>query len=313
MTTGDIVLDDIDDVRIVDQGVVRARLGLMATFFVEHPERRSTRQALVECGLEYLREHGDSIRWAFQPGEPWLHTMDRVTLDAKHRVLERSDLEALEALDFIYHGGERRDDASLFTCQALAVQPRKATRLGFLMLALPIGWARISAPGAFTALVMRMCTRLQPLHGYAGFGLITSADYGAARRASPFIYPFAKRFPGLEIDAPISHLRFMDRGIKGVNWITVLSEQYVAQLGGRDMLRGQLTAENPVYDFPGGVIIQAGPHPQIGDVNRRDEMRAYRAVARILRPVRADYTDSFLSPPEGDRIQATRAWLERFD
>ena len=309
----DLSLDDIDNTRIERDGAVLARLGLMATVYLERPEAPETRAKLFACVAQYARTHADQLRWSFAPERGMRPLRGGQTVDAVLSAVEALDPATPDTLELIFHGGTEEEDASTYTIHTFAGQPGRATKLGFLSLSVPLAWAAASPPGAFPRLVMRLCTDLRPLHGYAGLGVLVSADYGAARRAGPSIYPLARRFPGLEVDMPISHLRFLGDGIKGVNWLTILSDPLVSRLGGIHELQSRLPADIPVHTYSGGILIQAGPHPQIGDVNRQLIPHHYRAVARVIRPVRADYGDSFLDPPEGDDVATTRAWLERFD
>ncbi len=309
----DLSLDDIDNIQVERDGAVLARLGLMATVYIERPEAPETRARLFACVAQFARTHADQLHWAFTPERGMRALSVRHTVDTVLSAVEALDPTTPDTLELVFHGGAEEEDASSYTIHAFAGQPGRATRLGFLSLSVPLAWVAASPPGAFPQLVMRLCNDLRPIHGYAGLGVLVSADYGAARRAGPSIYPLARRFPGLEVDAPISHLRFLSDGIKGVNWLTLLSDPLVSRLGGIDEIRSRLPADIPVHTYSGGIVIQAGPHPQIGDVNRQLIPHHYRIVARVTRPVRADYGDSFLDPPEGDDAAMTRAWLERFD
>jgi Protein of unknown function (DUF3396) len=71
----------------------------------------------------------------------------------------------------------------------------------------------------------------------------------------------------------------------------------------------------PVHTYNGGVVLQAGPEPEIGDVNRGVALADYRAVARAVKPIRFEqYSLGLLYPPEPmDRIEETLKWIRRFD
>lgn len=310
----DLRLENIDDVRLEWGGTVLARLGLMATVYVERPESVETRGTLLACVARYARSHAQRLRWCFAPKRGMRplgagrHSVDTVLSN-----LESLDLATFGTLELIFHDGTRDDDATTHSIHAFAGPASSVARLGFLSFSMPLAPGAGSSSGAFLQFVMHVCNDLRPFHGYAGLGVLVSADYAAARRADPSVYPFARRFPGLEIDAPISHLRFLHRGIKGVNWLTVLSDPLVSRLGGIDGLQSRLPEDIPIHGYSGGILIQAGPYPQIGDWDRQLIPGHYRNVAQITRPVRAEYGDCFLDPAEGDAIAVTRAWLERFD
>ena len=43
--------------------------------------------------------------------------------------------------------------------------------------------------------------------------------------ASPAVGALASRFPGLEIDNPLSHALYLQKGIKSVNWLNCLEDR----------------------------------------------------------------------------------------
>jgi hypothetical protein len=104
----------------------------------------------------------------------------------------------------------------------------------------PFAFTEQKPPGFFTKMVLQWCEKLSPLHGYAGIYLALSAEQGAAMGAEPLVYPLVKRFPGIEFDFPITVKLKFKNGIKGVNWLTVLSDKFVSELGGIDTLKNGL-------------------------------------------------------------------------
>jgi len=125
---------------------------------------------------------------------------------------------------------------------------------------------------------------------------------------------FAARFRGLEIDLPGSHAIYMAKNdrIKGINWLTILDESWVAKLGGKAALRAQLGPDIRVLDYPKGIVIQAGNEPRFGDVHRQEPMPAYQEVARALVPIRIESVMSLSDPFGFDDARSDR-WLRRFD
>ncbi len=179
---------------------------------------------------------------------------------------------------------------------------------------LPMKFLEQQEGGFFQNLVHEWCQRLSPYHGYAGLAVISSADYGHARGAAPLLYPLVRRFPGLEIDMPLSHARYCGEGIKGVNWLTVLSHTFLRKLGGKAALQSQLGDEFPFYDYPDGTMIQAGPYPQIGDLEQNNVPVHYQKVYRLVKAVQAEYPHSIMDTPEGvDGRVFTQQWLHRFE
>ena len=72
-------------------------------------------------------------------------------------------------------------------------------------------------------------------------------------------------------------------------------------------------AESAAFQFiraPGGVILQAGSRPVLGDRNRLEPLDGYKAIARALEPIQVRRHGSF----GGSRWteENTMAWLRRF-
>ena len=132
--------------------------------------------------------------------------------------------------------------------------------------------------------------KLRPVSGYAGIGIVSCADYAIAARYSPIEYELAQRFPALEIDDPAEHTIWLPRGeggIKSVNWLTVVGDRFLARLGGVDAVCAAIAALDDryvVHRFEGGVLIQAGPRPELGAVELDDWPTLYVKLAKLLKP-----------------------------
>lgn len=70
-----------------------------------------------------------------------------------------------------------------------------------------------------------------------------------------------------------------------------------------------------VHAYDGGVVIQAGAYPQLGDSWRDDVPAAYRLVARYTQPIRFEnYEAPLFRVFNGlDGLQETLVWIRRFD
>jgi len=131
--------------------------------------------------------------------------------------------------------------------------------------------------------------------------------------------PALKRFPGLDFSDPnvfqVEAARSDGLQIKSINWLTILSDKIVERLGGRQVLEAKLGSSCPVFDFNGGVIVQAGDEPQLGDNNRRIVLDDYRRVSAALKMARfEDYKLGLVALPEPyDNMEETLSWIRRFD
>lgn len=163
--------------------------------------------------------------------------------------------------------------------------------------------------------VLRWCTLFKPVHGGAGFSLVFAS---AMEQNSIYALQLMKRFPGIDFIDGVAFSRETENEqnkFKCVNWLTVLCDDLVAQLGGVDAMKEALEPPCRVHTYPGGVVIQAGLTPQIGDAQRGEIPAAYRAVARFTKSVRFENYDEYLfRAPDGldDRAE-TLEWIRRFD
>lgn len=164
-------------------------------------------------------------------------------------------------------------------------------------------------------LVLAWCERLQPVHGSAGFCF----SYPVGLKPDPrYTWALLQRCPGIDhsytqmfsVEAEKTYNR-----IKGVNWLTVLSDPLVAELGGLAAIQAQLAEKCRIKTYRGGIIIIAGPVPQLGDRYLNFIPTRYQAVARVTRPIRfEDYQRAFIELPEPfDEKRESMKWIRRFD
>lgn len=139
-----------------------------------------------------------------------------------------------------------------------------------------------SRPLPFVTLLLRWCERLRPVCGSAGWGISPVCEPAQAAAMTPFLLPHLRRFPGLH---PLPSLDGTSAApAVSVNWLTILDEEQVARIGGPEQLAA-LGKDYPIYDYPGGHMIQAGPRPELGDSDKGDIPRFYGNVQELLRPL----------------------------
>lgn len=184
----------------------------------------------------------------------------------------------------------------------------------------PASWARKNDAGVVLETTLRWCDLLKPGHGTAGLSMIL--DEGSAKAPqSRLAFPLIKRFPGIDfpdLGAWSSEVRHeKKRWIRTVNWLTILDDKFVEELGGLAKMKAELGDECPVHVWDGGVIIQAGLEPEVGDVNQGLVPEAYRKVARLTKPLRFESLKGRISllnpPPPLDHIDESLKWIRRFD
>ncbi|MGH9350079.1 MAG: type VI immunity family protein [Vicinamibacterales bacterium] len=183
---------------------------------------------------------------------------------------------------------------------------------GFVRLILPVAYAAKSA-APFLDVALRLGQTIEYDFGQAGLALNWNhlGDHGTPAKEA--MNALASRYPGLDISHPFSTKYIASKGFKAVNWLTFLSMDYVERLGGLSALRKAFDKDVVVHEQKHGVAIQAGPAPELGDVNRRKTLPVYHQVGRVLAPIRAKDHPPIFGPEGIQDKEVTEKWLSRFD
>ncbi|HYO53649.1 type VI immunity family protein [Archangium sp.] len=295
-----------------EDGTKIAQLGLSASLYFTHGHTKEGRQAVAACFEAYWRMCGSQLKWAMQSsGRGWKRLGGRSNLSLPPEWL--SSLSEDDSWHFNLHSGGEQEEAALFKISGLGSADWEED-LSYLKCTLPLTWYA-GHPGSFPEFVLEWCNALRPLHGYGGVGILEAQDLGTRDAHAHQVYALARRFPGLDVDDPTSHVLDLKEGIKGVNWLTILGARFLSEVGGIGKIRSQVGPEFTFHEYPGGVMIQAGPKPQLGDVNRRRFPDSYRQLGSVLKGLRVKDHRKLHNDGLGRRFDddATQAWLARFD
>lgn len=296
-----------------ESGVVVVSFGLLCTLYLRPPFDPARRTTIRDFINRYADLTKDELRW-LMPTKSGAHPLDPASLveelDGKLASIGGDDGWELQL-----HGGTEARAASDVGLEVSLRRQWEAeaphNHLSFVSFHFPLGWFGDRLPD-FVSFIAGACDMLQPVHGYAGVGVVPPADRLLAARFDETIASLAERFPGLEIDYPAKHLVWVRAGIKGVNWLTILGDNMLERDGGRDGLCAALPPTASVHEYRGGVIVQASPAPLIGDRSRGIDVDAYRPVARALAPIRISMHSGVHGTEGLDRARFER-WLARFD
>jgi hypothetical protein len=318
----ELTLSELDNVTInkpYSPDVVAMRLGLICTLYAQQPHDPSVRQALARCGDRYQAMFGEHLALYLNPtgkGNFVGYPTRGVPLV---KYLE-TNIPQDKAFAPSFTSGTHYKDASPYS---LDIRAGDAERLpagdkpAYFAATLPYSFLT-DQPGkaAFQHLVHEWCKILRPYCGYAGIGAIQSVESRERLRTVDQVYPIARRFPGVEIENAAIVCLHLGLHIKGVNWLTALSDEVLVPIGGRRALLDQLDESFPIMEYDGGVLIQAGPMPELGDADRRQYPHYYRQLSQLVRPLRMRFPEghSFIRPDGGrSGAGATNEWLARFD
>jgi hypothetical protein len=178
---------------------------------------------------------------------------------------------------------------------------------------------------AFARILVPLTTDLDILHKtakaiadnvelYSGHGgLVFVYDPNLLEDAFDHIYVQARRFWGVDVEHMNRTLPLMREGIKGVNWITLVGQQFasapeIKEALGFLVMRPEVTIEPCQH----GSVLIAGSEPVIGDQHRPDRSLApYYAVASALRPLFLTHHPDFPSERFVENGN-TVGWIRRF-
>jgi hypothetical protein len=159
---------------------------------------------------------------------------------------------------------------------------------------------------AFTGALI---ARLDASHAVAGLALLCSPY--EEELSQSFARAKSMRHRGVDI-----LLREADRvtvghdGIKGVNWLTFVDAARVERLGGEVRVRAALDPAIGLVQINGGLLLQAGAAPELGDENRRERLPLYRNVFGLLEPLTVDAFERSLELVLDDMEEAEQLSLQ---
>ena len=298
-----------------EEGRPALRVGLLATMFFTDPWTRPVREAVAGAAEEYMSQFRDHLQWAQSPKGGRIHPVNNGKVSSPGEWLPR--LEDGKEWHFGFHGGESTDAVSEFQVSACG-SDNVSKDLGFFQIYLPLTWFVEHPKPTFSDFVLSFANRLHPVSGYGGIGVFESLSDYAREAFQDTVRQIGERFPGLEIEYRIGHEIYLRKGIKGVNWLTLLGDGWVQEIGGLDYLRIRLGDDFKLTPYAGGLMIQAGPNPQIGDITTNRWPQHYVTLARVLKPIQVKVHGAFhRGDPTGiqQRMdhEASLAWLFRFD
>jgi hypothetical protein len=116
-----------------------------------------------------------------------------------------------------------------------------------------------------------------------------------------------KRYPGFNLGTP---RELCDQDLPPVNWLTLIGPELLGKLNGVDAVR-QALADDAISVIPLGLgaCIRAREAPQLGDLNRGDNLPVYRKVGAYLKEYRGNQEIEL----DGLDEEESEAWLARFD
>jgi|TARA_Y100000589_G_scaffold38657_1_gene32411 hypothetical protein len=312
-------MDVSNDIRVEDADGVMLKLCLNVEIYFRNAWRTDVREAVLAVFNEYREYFGQEFKWTTNPNTGRWKSLKKTPYPYPDEWL--LDVPQDEQWEFVFHGGDKKTDASDVDVGAYGEWIHEGNEapasddnsLSFIKMNFPMDFF-VDRDEKLPSIFGRWCSMLMADQAYAGFGLALS--HGYETRVDPLVYQLAQRFPGLNVGSETTHsLRLLTR-TKTPNWLTATCEPYVSQLGGGTVLQAALP-DGWVSPYDGGVIIQAGPKPLLGDREQGLDVAPYRQAARVLRSIRStDHSGIAMGRVDGQTVfhtQEYREWLSRFD
>ena len=304
------------------ENYVGATICVRATLYFKGSYRPEVREALCQCFDAYEAVAKDHLKWLWRDEPP--SGPDKFAYVKAPSL--RSMAKAMDEDDhfgFSFTGGEKPHDASpwLFSTFGLrAWQARLGTRgMDTLTFSVPKEVVEQN-PTLFQKLFVDFCGLLKVAHGHGGFALNLSLPRDEPNQPTEAV--MVSKMAGL--DAGAAYLiagwpgKDVENHIVNVSWLTAINGAMVEKVGGLFTLRSELPAMwFAKYDYGDGIVIQAGPEPEIAPVELDSKPAIYVLPAMVLKDVRlADTADLHFGSKDGEpRLTglAAKEWFARFD
>jgi len=266
---------------------------------------------------EFCKQRGQALSWYKTNVMKTAKRLSGTAADQMQQML--SDKKALNGylLGVEQHSGSSASEYALPAFQFFSEEdlsdPDDAAQRHFLRVCLPLD--ETGSPDRTVELVRTLLSLVDFDSGYCGHSYYwNTGDADAERELEQSNRGWLKRYPGLAYGKPLGLFSFADLGILGVSWLTFLSKAKAETLGGFDALASVLPAPIEVQsiDNDRGLLIRTGMQPELGDVNRGRDLRAYHLVGKALASLAVpdDWIDNLLVT--GMTAEESQEWYARF-
>lgn len=292
---------------------VLLKLCLQVMLFYQDAHTEEKRKAVLALLEEHAALTGEHYRWTQNPKTKSWKSVSKGRASYIQPKEWLFDVRPGNEWSFIYHGGAKASDASnieFYTDNYGEVHG--PGDISYVLMQFPVELFDNTAEG-LPELTRRWCGILQPKHGYGGLCLGRSHGYEHGE-ASSYEYTLASRFPGVDVRWTMLHSMRLNHGTRGADWLTILSDEYLEQLGGLAAIKERME-DLPVLAYQGGAVLQAGALPQVGDNEQGIDIPEYKKVGAIVEPVRhKNYGGIHIGSAPNPKFSKEEyaAWLARF-
>ncbi|MEB7585487.1 DUF3396 domain-containing protein [Serratia rubidaea] len=313
----------LDNVAITGKNAIEARVALGIELFIRPREQQQLYPQMNQLAEDYYQRFSAQLNSYSLTGSGRNSLMRKDFLKKLHNKLANQNYDASYNTHLFYDDTGQANIFNASPWQArFSAQPQEKGELSSVEASLAVCDEQENPHfDTLLAMTLQWCQTIKPTFGTAGLCL----SYSGMPRAK-YTYALLQRHPGIEhmddlgfiletryVDAQGEH--FITDRIKGVNWLTILCDALLEELGGLERCKKMLEPECHVQPYDGGVVIVAGPVPQLGDAYQQIIPERYRKVSSFTKPIRfEDYDGDLIRvDPPLDSHEETLKWIRRFD
>ncbi len=302
------------------QDYIGAVLCVRGTLYFREAHTPLVREALCQCFDEFKKVAEPHLTWLWREeppkGKPLIAYKDAKPLREMMQEMDEDD-----HLSFSYTNGKNAHDAGAWLFDIYGKrgwQAKMGDGLSVLEFSAPLLYQEQN-PLFFQQLFLSFARRLDPEQGYAGLAF----NLSPTRRDDnePTEAFMAQRMPGLDVGTAAllaNRPAFKHPKIKTVSWLTLLDQVRFDQVGGQDVLRGQLPSSHfAFYECGNGVVIQAGAHSYLGGDADDPRPAPYVLLNHALKGIRYETIGSLHGGSHDGELRlvgwSADQWLKRLD
>jgi len=263
------------------------RDGLLLVFFsrVPFPKMAAGADAILGEWLKLIPPN--TIRWArVGANAEDISPADAKTISRCRGMLDPKKAEKKDITKFSLEGPE--DTNPDFRFQVFGTKEvRQAGRLqetNVIEMYFPTEFLTEITSSRFVEFACTAAAAIPYDSGYCSVALNWVGE-AMLRAAAAVMVPLALRHPGFDVHRNMFTRSILGGHCRGPGWLTFLSKTIANTLGGEESLRARLDPAVTVIPAGEGFAIRAGDTPEIGDVNRQEDVPLLRSVARAIEPV----------------------------
>jgi hypothetical protein len=304
------------------QDYVGATLVLRGSLYFHGSHTTAVREAICQCFEQYEAIAKDHLTWLWREEPP--EGPDKFAYAKAPKLRDMvSRLGEDDHIGFAYISGKKPEDASPWQFHLYGRRGWKAKMGTWGLSALDFNLPPLYVeenPLAFQKLFVSFARLLKAVHGHGGHALQLSMVRDEPNEPTEAL--MLEHAKGLDVGGAVRVSGRAKKGIvdhiKTIGWLTAINQDMVKKLGGMTTMYSELPMNwYAMYDYGAGVVIQAGPKPEIAPVAADPMPATYVLPNMLLKELRmAEIGDLHYGSKDGEpRLTGVAAedWLKRFD